>query len=132
MTSTTMTRLCASAVVCTRSMALVATFTAVSKPKVKSVPARSLSMVLGTPTTFTPLPKSLCATESVSSPPMAIRASQPWCLQVLHAAFEAVGMLGGIGARGPQNRSAARQNAADRREVTAPSSCPRASRASPP
>ena len=43
-----------SAVVRSRSMASVAICTAVSKPKVTSVPARSLSMVLGTPTTLTP------------------------------------------------------------------------------
>src|SRR5579859_252346 len=34
-------------------------------------------MVLGTPTTFTPCSESLPATPSVSSPPMAIRASTP-------------------------------------------------------
>src|SRR5580704_1125938 len=72
-----MTRLCASAVVCTRSIASVAIFTAVSKPKVKSVPERSLSIVFGTPTTLIPLSKSFFATESVSSPPMAMSASQP-------------------------------------------------------
>ncbi len=53
-TSTTSTRWCDSAVVCRRSIASVAMLTAVSKPKVKSVPDRSLSMVFGTPTTFTP------------------------------------------------------------------------------
>ena len=36
-------------------MASVAMETAVSKPKVKSVAVRSLSMVLGTPTTLTPV-----------------------------------------------------------------------------
>ena len=50
-TSTTITRLCDSAVVCRRSIASVAICTAVSKPNVKSVPARSLSIVFGTPTT---------------------------------------------------------------------------------
>ena len=48
---------------------------AVSNPKVKSVPLKSLSIVLGTPTTFTPFSWSFCATESVSSPPMATSAS---------------------------------------------------------
>ena len=43
--------------------ALVATLTAVSKPNVKSVPARSLSMVFGTPTTLIALSKSFFATE---------------------------------------------------------------------
>ena len=51
-----MTRLWDSAVVCSRSMASVAMLTAVSKPKVKSVPLRSLSMVLGTATTGMPRP----------------------------------------------------------------------------
>ena len=50
-TSTIITRLCDSAVVCRRSMASVAICTAVSKPKVMSVPARSLSIVFGTPIT---------------------------------------------------------------------------------
>ena len=72
MTSTTITRSWDSAVVWRRSMASVAIWTAVSKPKVSSVPDRSLSMVLGTPTTGMPRPWSLSATPSVSSPPMAI------------------------------------------------------------
>ena len=55
MTSTTITRLCDSAVVCRRSIASVAICTAVWKPNVKSVPARSLSIVLGTPTTLMPV-----------------------------------------------------------------------------
>ena len=55
MTSTTMTRLWASAVVCRRSRASVAVETAVSKPKVITVAGMSLSMVLGTPTTGSPL-----------------------------------------------------------------------------
>ena len=54
MTSTTITRWWDSAVVWSRSMASTAICTAVSKPKVSSVPDRSLSMVFGTPTTFTP------------------------------------------------------------------------------
>src|SRR3954463_14657466 len=54
MTSTTITRLCDSAVVCRRSIASVAICTAVWKPNVKSVPARSLSIVFGTPTTGMP------------------------------------------------------------------------------
>ena len=51
MTSTTMTRLCDSAVECSLSIASVQTCTAVSNPIVTSVPAMSLSMVFGTPTT---------------------------------------------------------------------------------
>ena len=58
-------------------MASVAMLTAVSKPKVKSVPERSLSIVFGTPTTFTPSSASLVATPRVSSPPIATRASTP-------------------------------------------------------
>ena len=76
MTSTTITRLWLSAVVCSRSIASVATCSAVSKPKVRSVAPRSLSMVFGTPTTGTPC--SACrrdAAPSVSSPPMAISPS---------------------------------------------------------
>ena len=53
-TSTTITRLWDSAVVCRRSIASVAICTAVWKPNVKSVPPRSLSIVFGTPTTWTP------------------------------------------------------------------------------
>ena len=49
MTSTTITRLWLSAVVWSRSIASVATCTAVSKPNVMSVPPRSLSIVFGTP-----------------------------------------------------------------------------------
>ena len=76
-TSTTRTRWCDSAVVCSRSIASIAMFTAVSNPKVKSVPERSLSIVFGTPTTLTPRSASLVATPRVSSPPMAISASTP-------------------------------------------------------
>ena len=53
-TSTTITRSCDSAVVWRRSIASVAICTAVQKPNVKSVPERSLSIVLGTPTTCRP------------------------------------------------------------------------------
>ena len=42
--------LCASAVVCSRSIASVANATAVSKPKQLVVPTMSLSIVFGTPT----------------------------------------------------------------------------------
>ena len=49
-----MMRRCASAVVCSRSMASVAKATAVSKPKQLVVPTMSLSMVFGTPTSGMP------------------------------------------------------------------------------
>ena len=75
MTSTMITRLCDSAVVCRRSIASVAIWTAVWKPNVKSVPARSLSIVFGTPTTLIPSSTSRRATPSVSSPPIGISAS---------------------------------------------------------
>jgi hypothetical protein len=58
-------------------MASVAVETAVSKPKVKSVPNRSLSIVLGTPTTGSPISYNFAAAPRVSSPPMATRASSP-------------------------------------------------------
>src|SRR5258708_458262 len=72
------TRLGASAVVGTRAMASVAILTAVSKAKQRSGPVRSLSMVLGTATTFTPRSKSFNETDCVSSPPSAINASTPF------------------------------------------------------
>ena len=78
-TSTTITRLWDSAVVCSRSIASVQIETAVSKPKVTSVAERSLSIVFGTPTTGSSCSaKSREATPSVSSPPIATRASRPW------------------------------------------------------
>ena len=77
MTSTIITRLWDSAVVCRRSMASVAICTAVSKPKVMSVPPRSLSIVFGTPMIGRPCsPWSRAAAPRVSSPPMAISPSR--------------------------------------------------------
>ena len=76
MTSTRITRLWASAVVVRRSMASVAICTAVSKPKVKSVAAMSLSMVLGTPTTGKPSSARRRAVRSVPSPPMTTTTSR--------------------------------------------------------
>ena len=69
-TSTSITRWCDSAVLCSRSMASVATISAVSCPNVTSVQSMSLSMVLGTPTTGTSSSDSQCAAVSVPSPPM--------------------------------------------------------------
>jgi hypothetical protein len=60
----------------------VAICTAVWKPNVKSVPARSLSIVFGTPTTSTPSSTSRRATPSVSSPPIGISASMPFSRSV--------------------------------------------------
>ena len=53
-TSTTMMRRCASAVVWSRSMASVAKLTAVSNPNELLVPTMSLSIVFGTPTSGMP------------------------------------------------------------------------------
>lgn len=75
-TSTTITRSCDWAVECRRSSASVTTCTAVSNPKVRSVPTMSLSIVLGTPTTGSP--SRACTSRVISivcSPPMAITAS---------------------------------------------------------
>src|SRR5215469_8677543 len=82
MTSTTMTRWCADAVVCRRSRPSTTIPTAVSKPMQKSVADRSLSMVLGTPTTRNPPSCSARATDRVSSPPMATSPSTPNRLRV--------------------------------------------------
>src|SRR5947207_2771506 len=76
--SITMMRRCDSAVVRSRSTASMTMLIAVSKPKVKSVADRSLSMVLGTPTMGSWYSVySREATPSVSSPPMATRAVRP-------------------------------------------------------
>ena len=78
MVSMTMTRRCDSAVVRMRSTASITMLMEVSNPKVKSVQSRSLSMVLGTPTTGNwKSSYSRFATPRVSSPPIATRASKP-------------------------------------------------------
>ena len=77
MTSMTMTRRCELAVVWSRSMASEAMLTAVSKPKVVSVPQTSLSMVLGTPTMLRPMSESIEAVRCVPLPPMHTSASRP-------------------------------------------------------
>ena len=76
-TSTSITRSCDSAVVVMRSIASVAICTAVSKPKVTSVAAMSLSIVFGTPTIGTPSAESRSAVRSVPSPPITTTASIP-------------------------------------------------------
>ena len=70
-----MIRWWASAVEWSLSMASVAVWTAVWKPKVTWVASRSLSMVLGTPITFRPFTASSLAMRSDPSPPTAIRQS---------------------------------------------------------
>src|SRR3954451_6258236 len=76
-TSTTRLRWWLSAVVWRRSMASVATCTAVSNPNVMSVAPMSLSIVFGTPSTGSAYsPWRRFAAPSVSSPPMAISPSR--------------------------------------------------------
>ena len=126
-TSTTITRLCDSAVVCRRSIASVAICTAVWKPNVKSVPARSLSIVFGTPTTSMPCSPSLRATPSVSSPPIAIRLSTPLASSVAAIRSAPAVLLEGVGARGAEDRAAAVEQPARVVEVerqASPSSTP--------
>ena len=74
-TSTTRMRLCACAVVCSRSMHSVANETAEENPKVETVERRSLSIVLGTPTTRKPFLWSCRAMVRLPSPPTATCAS---------------------------------------------------------
>jgi hypothetical protein len=75
MTSTTMMRWWLWAVLCSRSMASVAMPSAVSKPKVMSVPATSLSMVLGRVMTFSPCCLRRRAFFWVPPPPRQTRQS---------------------------------------------------------
>ena len=75
-----MMRSCDSAVVCRRSIASVATVTAVSKPNVACVHDRSLSMVFGTPTIGIPFLRKRVAIRNAPSPPIAISASPPTSL----------------------------------------------------
>ncbi len=100
MVSTTMIRRWLSVVVRRRSTASVTMLTAVSNPNEKSVTIRSLSMVLGMPTTGKP--KSLCsriATPRVSSPPITIRASSSSRLKLSRKSDQVgVGISIGIGA----------------------------------
>ena len=112
MTSRMMTRLCDSAVVCRRSMASVAICTAVWKPKVTSVPARSLSIVLGTPTTGT-----LSAASRRRDAERVLAADGDQGIDALplerlaHQRGAVALALVGIGARRPEDRAAAVQDA---------------------
>ena len=72
-----MTRWCELAVECSRSMASVAMVTAESNPNETSVPQTSLSIVLGTETTFTPAWASLAAVFWVPFPPIHTIQSRP-------------------------------------------------------
>ena len=94
-TSTTITRSWASAVVCSRSIASTAMPTAVSKPNVTSVPRTSLSIVLGTPiTTGRPDWCRRCAMRSEPSPPTAMSASRPCVEEAVHEVARSVGREG--------------------------------------
>ena len=84
MTSRTRMRWWLSAVVWSLSSASVAVLTALLNPKVTSVASRSLSIVFGTPTTFTPFSKSACVIFIVPSPPTVTRQSIPDLLDVPH------------------------------------------------
>lgn len=75
MISTTMQRPCDAAVVWMRSMTSVAMSIAVWKPNVKSVPYRSLSIVLGRPMTFSPSLERRFAVLCVPLPPRVTRQS---------------------------------------------------------
>src|SRR6218665_821310 len=77
MTSTTMHRPCDSAVVRSRSITSVAISRAVSKPNEESVAARSLSMVLGTPTMLSPASVSRRAAATGPPPPPTKKPPTP-------------------------------------------------------
>lgn len=81
-TSTTIMRWCALAVVSRRSRDSDTIATALLKPKVTSVAPRSLSMVFGTPTTGRPISARRRAVDWEPSPPTTIRASSPRRLTV--------------------------------------------------
>ena len=111
-TSTTMTRSWDSAVVCSRSIASVAVCTAVSNPNVTSVADRSLSIVLGTPTTSGALARrASAATPSVSSPPIAISASMRSPAQRVEHPRDAVVGLERVRPARAEDRPAPRQDA---------------------
>ena len=117
MTSTSSTRWCDSAVVCSRSIISVAMLTAVSKPKVRSVSSMSLSIVFGMPTTGTPACDSRWAAVSVPSPPIGIRTSIPWVVEhPLHLRQPVVEPLRRDAGR-PERRPAAGQQAVDGGDV---------------
>ena len=77
MVSTIITRWWLLAVFSMRRSASVTVATAVSKPKLRSQPAMSLSIVLGTPTKGRPIERRPCASDMVPSPPMTTTTSSP-------------------------------------------------------
>ena len=113
-TSTTITRLCDSAVVCSRSIASVQIETAVSKPKVTSVAERSLSIVFGTPTTG----KLMVGEESRRDAERVLAADRDEGVEALAAEvaehlLDPAVLLVGVRARGADDRAAAREEAGD-------------------
>ena len=121
-TSTTMTRWCASAVLCSRSMASVAKFTAVSNPKQLTVPTMSLSMVFGTPTMGMPFFENSCAIAERAVAADDDERVEAELVKVLDDARRVVDLSvarrHGIGERvaaigGAENRAAEAQNAGD-------------------
>ena len=117
MTSTISTRWCDSAVVFSRSRASVATPTAVSKPKVTSVEAMSLSMVFGTPTMGRPASES-----SGRGLQGALAADRDDRVEaqlgdVPPGPLHAVAQMRGLDAGGAEDGAAAGEDAADRVEV---------------
>ena len=83
MTSTINTRLCENAVEWMESMTCTAISIADWKPNVICVPQRSLSMVLGSVTTFTPCSLSRFAVLCVPLPPRMTRQSKSARLHVV-------------------------------------------------
>src|SRR5438067_1808667 len=120
MTSKTITRSWLSAVVWRRLSASVADETAESNPKVKSVPSRSLSMVLGTPTTGMPYFEDLLRDAEGAVTADAYEREQTQCVHpgfhriqqfLRQRAALAMADLGGkfSAVRCAENRSSARQ-----------------------
>ena len=105
-TSTSITRWCDSAVLCSRSIASVATWSAVSCPNVTSVQSMSLSMVFGTPTTGTFSSDSQCAAVSVPSPPIGISTSMPLSSSVCLIWSSPARSFSGLHARGAEHGAA--------------------------
>ena len=110
-TSTTITRSCDSAVVWSRSMASTQICTAVSKPNVSSVADRSLSIVLGTPTTVTPPSRQLVGHAHRVLAADGDEGVEPLVVQGLLDPLGAAVDLVGVGAGRADDRAAPGQRA---------------------